>query len=77
MFCEFQWLDILVDGYIIMITVLFTGQVFDGNSDQQTVVCNQLATPVFAQYFRIQPKTWNEHIAMRLELHGCDAGTWQ
>ena len=50
-------------------------QVFEGNSDQDTVVLNSLKNPVIAQFLRLQPKTWNEGIAMRTEFCGYNAGT--
>jgi len=34
------------------------------------VVSHWLVQPVRACYCRLQPKTWNEQIALRLELYG-------
>jgi len=44
--------------------------VFDGNTDQESVVSHWLALPPVACYARLHPKTWNEHIALRLEFRG-------
>ncbi|XP_032239507.2 thioredoxin domain-containing protein 3 homolog isoform X3 [Nematostella vectensis] len=48
-------------------------QVFEGNSDQDTVVINDLVQPLLTQHIRICPKTWNEQIALRAEFYGVDA----
>ena len=45
-------------------------KVFEGNNDGDTVVSHWLVQPVKARYFRLQPKTWNEQIALRVELYG-------
>ena len=45
-------------------------KVFEGNNDSDTVVSHWLVQPVKARYFRLQPKTWNEQIALRVELYG-------
>ena len=50
------------------------GQVFESSSDQDTVVLNSLKNPIIAQFLRLQPKTWNEGIAMRTEFYGYNAG---
>ena len=52
-------------------------QVFEGNSDQETVVSHELTQPVITQFIRVNPKTWNEQIALRAELYGFDAGNGQ
>ncbi|XP_072020462.1 uncharacterized protein [Amphiura filiformis] len=46
--------------------------IFDGNTDQTTVVTNLFHTPVTASYIRILPTEWNNHISMRFELLGCE-----
>ena len=51
-------------------------QVFDGNSDRNTVKENKLEVPIYTRYFRLHPKTFHNHISMRLELHGCQTGTF-
>ena len=49
-------------------------QVFDGNSDRNTIKENKLEVPIYTRYFRLHPKTFHNHISMRLELHGCQTG---
>ncbi|XP_033105774.1 uncharacterized protein LOC117108037 [Anneissia japonica] len=44
---------------------------FVGNSDPDTAVTNLFAAPVHAQYVRIEPISWNNHISMRIEIVGC------
>ncbi|XP_029201065.2 EGF-like repeat and discoidin I-like domain-containing protein 3 [Acropora millepora] len=44
---------------------------FDGNSDQNTVVYNELNPPINARFIRFRPTLWNNYIAMRVELYGC------
>ncbi|XP_028414250.1 venom prothrombin activator pseutarin-C non-catalytic subunit-like [Dendronephthya gigantea] len=49
-----------------------TQKVFDGNTDENSVVTNVLSPAVTARYIRIHPKTWNNHISLRVELYGCE-----
>ena len=44
---------------------------FDGNTDQDTIVYHELNPPIRARYIRFQPKAWNKHISMRVELYNC------
>ena len=49
---------------------ILTIQILTGNTDQNTVVRNELY--VFqAMYLRFRPQTWNSHITMRVEVYGC------
>lgn len=48
-------------------------QVFQGNQDSSTPVVNALDPPLFTRYLRIHPTSWAQHIALRLELLGCEA----
>ncbi|XP_022786853.1 lactadherin-like [Stylophora pistillata] len=48
-------------------------KVFDGNTDQNTVVYHFLNAPIKARYIRFRPVTWSGHISMRVELYGCSA----
>ncbi|KAJ7372866.1 Thioredoxin domain-containing protein 3 [Desmophyllum pertusum] len=50
-----------------------TEKVFESNSDQDTIVYNSLKNPVITQFIRLTPKTWNEDIAIRTEIYGCNA----
>ncbi|XP_001634630.2 discoidin, CUB and LCCL domain-containing protein 2 [Nematostella vectensis] len=47
-------------------------EIFDGNVDSFTVHHNNLKTPVIARYVRINPRTWEKGICLRVELYGCD-----
>lgn len=50
---------------------VFELQVFDGNTDQNSVVTHTLLQPIIARFVKIIPKTWNGHISMRAEFYGC------
>ncbi|XP_056414161.1 coagulation factor V [Hyla sarda] len=47
-------------------------KIFKGNSNAQGYVKNEFDPPIFSQYLRIIPKSWNQSIVMRLEVYGCD-----
>ncbi|XP_033111515.1 retinoschisin-like [Anneissia japonica] len=49
------------------------GQVaeFKGNSDQDTTVTNIFHNHVYAQFIRIHPISWHNHISLRFEVLGC------
>ncbi|XP_078384110.1 uncharacterized protein LOC144666576 [Oculina patagonica] len=44
---------------------------FSGNTDRNTVVYQELNPPITARYIRFRPTAWNNFIAMRVELYGC------
>ncbi|XP_031573542.1 lactadherin-like, partial [Actinia tenebrosa] len=44
-------------------------KVFTGNSDGETVVRHVLPTVMYVRFVRFNPVTWNEHIAMRVEVY--------
>lgn len=46
-------------------------QFFRANSDDDTVVKNDLPSPVISKFIRIYPTAWNGDIALRLEIKGC------
>ncbi|CAI9545855.1 unnamed protein product [Staurois parvus] len=46
-------------------------KVLEGNSDYQDQTRNNLIPPVVARALRIIPRTWNQRIAMKVELMGC------
>lgn len=46
-------------------------QVFQGNSNAGDIVRNNFIPPIVARYVRIIPQTWNQRIALKLELMGC------
>ncbi|KAG8521362.1 LOW QUALITY PROTEIN: Coagulation factor VIII, partial [Galemys pyrenaicus] len=48
-------------------------KVFHGNEDAFTPVLNSLEPPLLTRYLRIHPKSWVHHVALRLEVLGCEA----
>ncbi|XP_072051539.1 EGF-like repeat and discoidin I-like domain-containing protein 3 [Amphiura filiformis] len=48
-----------------------SAMIFDGNTDQDTVITNPFPTPVSASYIRILPTEWNQWISLRFEVVGC------
>ncbi|XP_052537529.1 discoidin, CUB and LCCL domain-containing protein 1 isoform X2 [Tympanuchus pallidicinctus] len=46
-------------------------KVFQGNSHSGDVVRNNFIPPIVARYVRIIPQSWNQRIALKLELIGC------
>ncbi|EDO40741.1 predicted protein, partial [Nematostella vectensis] len=55
-------------------TTMYSMIVFEGNTDNNTVVLRSLSEPVEARFVRFQPKTWRNTIAMRAEVYGNFAG---
>ncbi|XP_068680517.1 uncharacterized protein, partial [Montipora foliosa] len=51
------------------------GQVFPGNRDRNSPVGNILNPPIVARYIKVQPRTWQGFIAVRVELYGCREDT--
>lgn len=49
-----------------------TEEIFDGNVDSFTVHHNNLKSPIIARYVRVNPRTWEKGICLRVELYGCD-----
>ncbi|XP_067903750.1 coagulation factor V [Heterodontus francisci] len=47
-------------------------KVFKGNVDSKSQVQNTFDPPIFAQYLRIIPQTWQQNIALRVEVLGCE-----
>uniref|UniRef100_A0A803TGS6 Coagulation factor V n=1 Tax=Anolis carolinensis TaxID=28377 RepID=A0A803TGS6_ANOCA len=47
-------------------------KVFSGNVDSAGQVKNYFEPPIFSRFIRVVPKTWNQSIALRIELFGCD-----
>uniref|UniRef100_A0A8C8SH71 Carboxypeptidase X, M14 family member 2 n=1 Tax=Pelusios castaneus TaxID=367368 RepID=A0A8C8SH71_9SAUR len=47
--------------------------IFEGNSEKEIPVLNELPVPIVARYIRINPRSWYEEgsICMRLEILGC------
>ncbi|CAB4026958.1 Hypothetical predicted protein [Paramuricea clavata] len=46
-------------------------KVFNGNTDKHSVVHNVISPPIVARYIRLEPKSWNGHISLRVEFYGC------
>lgn len=47
-------------------------QLFQGNTDGNSVVINRFDPPIIAQFVRINPTRWRDRISLRLQLYGCD-----
>ncbi|XP_040119486.1 coagulation factor V [Oryx dammah] len=47
-------------------------KIFEGNNNVRGHVKNFFNPPIISRFIRIIPKTWNQSIALRLELFGCD-----
>ncbi|KAJ1119171.1 hypothetical protein NDU88_007357 [Pleurodeles waltl] len=47
-------------------------KIFIGNENSQGHVKNRFNPPIISRFIRIIPKTWNQSIALRFELMGCD-----
>ncbi|XP_039097822.1 coagulation factor V [Hyaena hyaena] len=47
-------------------------EIFEGNNNIKGHVKNFFNPPIISRFIRIIPKTWNQSIALRLELFGCD-----
>ena len=50
----------------------FNSQVFAGNPDAITTVTRWFPYHIWAKKVRIHPTAWNNHIAMRFEILGCE-----
>ncbi|KAL8220720.1 UNVERIFIED_CONTAM: hypothetical protein K2H54_053210 [Gekko kuhli] len=46
-------------------------KVFKGNSDSYQEVPNTFIPPILARYLRITPQSWNQRVALKVELLGC------
>nr|XP_048277617.1 coagulation factor V [Myodes glareolus] len=47
-------------------------KIFEGNSNTKGQTKNFFNPPIISRFIRIIPKSWNQSIALRLELFGCD-----
>ncbi|XP_042713233.2 uncharacterized protein LOC101940879 isoform X6 [Chrysemys picta bellii] len=45
--------------------------VFEGNADSLQEVSNAFIPPIQARYLRIVPRSWNQRIALKVALQGC------
>ena len=56
-----------------MALYLFYFQILQGNTERDVVVTNKLDPPMpSVKFLRIHPKTWQEYLALRFELLGCE-----
>ncbi|EDO33126.1 predicted protein, partial [Nematostella vectensis] len=46
-------------------------KIFMGNTDGTTVKRNEFKPNLKTRWLRIHPRTWNNNVALRLELYGC------
>lgn len=48
-------------------------QIFEGNTEKEIPVLNELPVPMVARYIRINPQSWfnNGSICLRMEVLGC------
>ena len=47
---------------------------FMANTDDDSVVKNEVNPPIVARYVRLNPQRWNLLISMRVEFYGCRFG---
>ena len=62
-------MNLLTDLTLVSPTSIF--QVFNGNTDPDTIVSHKLNPLIRARYIRFLPTAWHKHISMRVELFGC------
>ena len=49
-------------------------QIFQGNTNQSTIVTNKFPQPIFAQYIRVHAEKWYIGVCLRVEFYGCAEG---
>ena len=49
-------------------------KIFDGNTDQFTVVSHKLANPIICRYVRIHPTDYYGWTSLRADFYGCKSG---
>ena len=42
--------------------------IFDGNLDQNTVILNNINSPITCRFIRIHPIAWHDHISLRFDV---------
>ena len=50
--------------------LVLSSQKYQANVDKNTVVTNNLISPIRANWIRLHPRSWSSCIAMRLEFYG-------
>ena len=53
----------------IVFPIIF--QVLTGNTDEDTIIEHFLSPPIRGKFIRICPRSWHDHISLRMELYGC------
>ncbi|KAH0631249.1 hypothetical protein JD844_005505 [Phrynosoma platyrhinos] len=48
-------------------------KIFEGNNDSHQEVSNAFIPPILARYLRIIPQSWNQKVALKVALSGCQA----
>ena len=56
------------------LNVNFFLQLFMGNINSTSEVSYSYFSPVVTRFVKFVPYSWHGHIAMRVELYGCDTG---
>lgn len=51
--------------------IFFIEQIFKGNTDPYKAVKVELLKPVYTRYVRLYPQSWEDGVALKLELFGC------
>ncbi|XP_052788530.1 lactadherin-like [Mya arenaria] len=59
------------DNFTTFLSTDGTEMVFQGNTDQDTVVTSLLPNQITAKCVRINPQTWFHHISLRFDILGC------
>ena len=57
----------------VLILLPFSFQIFNGNTDRNTVVINNVTHPFVAKVIRFAPLEWKDRISMRAEIFGCSS----
>ncbi|XP_035669024.1 uncharacterized protein LOC118411098 [Branchiostoma floridae] len=78
-----QWLQVDLGERKLVMGTIIQGRldhqdrywVFPGNVDMSLPVTNLLDSPVGARYVRFVVQTWNDRIAMRVEIVGCNTSS--
>ncbi len=64
-------MHVLISNLFLFVCLFVCFQIFDGNTDSDSVVTAMFSSPVPATLIRIQPTDWEKHPCMRFELLGC------
>ena len=71
-----QWLLISLPAsklsYSYLSTFILSLQIFQANNNSFAVHHNIFEKPLVTRYIRVNPRTWENAICLRLEVFGCD-----